>query len=186
MAGRADTFDPVKRPAGVIIVALACTVIGCGGGDSSNHKSDRTSAPKHVVDAFIDALVDRDGAKACSYLSAPGKAHVAVIVTNDERQAVNFDCSRRFGEYLSALGDENLARLKGMDFKQITDKSWYPPPEAAPEAKRAARTHLPFSPDGDGLKDPVLTVDLTKNGWRLENVPDPDEDFPPRDRRTSG
>jgi hypothetical protein len=182
MAGRADTFDPVKRPSAVISVALACMAIGCGGADSSDHKSDRGTAATNVVSAFIDALVDRDGAKACSYLSAPGKAHVAVIVTNDESQTVSFDCTRRFDEYTSALGEENLARLQSMDFRQITDKSWYPPPEAAPEAKRVARTHLPFSPNGDGLKDPVLTVDLTKDGWRLENVPDPDEDFPPRDR----
>jgi hypothetical protein len=170
----------------LINVALACLAIGCGGDDGSNDDSDRATAAKQAVDAFISALLDGDGAKACSYLSAPGKAHVAVIVTNDERQAVNFDCARRFDEYISVLGKSNLKRLEGMDFRQITDPTWYPPPEADPKVKRAARTSLPFSPDGDGLKDPVLTVERINHEWRLGNVPDPQEDLPPQGPGTAG
>jgi hypothetical protein len=165
------------RPVALLIsAALACLAIGCGEHHQKGNDSGHATTAKDAVDGFIDALLDADGPRACAYLSPPGKAHVGVIVTNDERQAVNFDCAGRFDEYISALGKDNLRRLEDMDFRRIT--GWDPPPEAAPEVKRAARSLLPFSPDGNGLKDPVLTVEHIGDRWKLQNVPDPQEDFP--------
>lgn len=44
------------------LAALGLLLIGgCGGED--------TGSPKGTVEAFIDAIVDRDGEKACSYLA---------------------------------------------------------------------------------------------------------------------
>lgn len=61
-----DRASPRRRAlvAGVVIAAV---VSGCGGGSSS-------SDVKKAALGFIDAVRARDGAKACSYLTANGQS----------------------------------------------------------------------------------------------------------------
>jgi hypothetical protein len=134
---------------GVIVLLLALS--GCG--SDGNPQNDTGNPQNDTVQGFLDALIDGDGDKACSYLTDSGKGSLAYEVAGNA--AATGNCPSLAVRYADRLGSKNLDRLANTTFK-ATDKN-------DPEPN--------LHPDGDLAQDPGVSVVKVGDTWKIGLVP---------------